>query len=100
MNASASLDEILTAVSKILLWCFFLGMVVLLLWFVLFLAAGDLAHRVHVKMFDVTEHEFDLINYCGMALVKVWSFLFFLIPWIGTRLALMGVRKSGATQTP
>ena len=100
MNASASLEEVLTAISKILLWCFVLGILLLLFWFAFLLAADDFAHRVHAKMFDVSKREFDVINYCGMGLVKVWSFLFFLIPWIATRLALMGIRKSSATQMP
>ena len=93
MNTSASLDEVLTAVSKILLWCFVLGIVVLLIWFVVFLAAGDVVHRFHSQMFDVSLHEFHIINYCGMGLVKLCTFILFFIPWLGTRLALGGMRK-------
>ena len=99
MNASASLDEVLTAVSRILLWCFVLSILLLLFWFVFFLAAGDFAYRFHAKMFDLSKDEFDVINYCGMGLVKACSFMLFFIPWVATRLALSGGRKLGAAQT-
>ena len=99
MNASARLDEVLSAVAKILLWCFVLGTLILFLWFGLFLAAGDLAYQVHSSMFDLSKHESYVIWYCGKALLTVWVFMLILIPWIGVRLALRGMRRRGA-RTP
>ncbi|HUT89977.1 MAG TPA: hypothetical protein VMY37_10790 [Thermoguttaceae bacterium] len=99
MNASASLDEVLSAVAKILLWCFVLGTLILFLLFGLFLVAGDIAYQVHSSMFDLSEHEFHMIWYCGMGLLKAWVFVLFLIPWIGVRLALRGMRRRSA-RTP
>ena len=96
MNASASLDEVLSAVAKILLWCFVLGTLALFLWFGFFLAAGDFAYQVHSSMFDLSKHEFDVIWYCGMGLLKLWVFMLFLVPWIGVRLTLRGMRKRSA----
>ena len=94
MNASTSLEDVLAVVAKILLWCFALGMLLLMLWFAFFLAAGDLAYRFHAQMFDLSRQGFDMIHYCGMALLKVGSFMLFLIPWIAIRLTLPGIRKA------
>ena len=99
MNASASLEEVLSAVSTILLWCFVVGILLLSLVFGVFLAAGDLAYQVHSSMYDVSKHEFHMIWYCWMGLLKIWVFTLFLIPWIGVRLALRGMRRRSA-RTP
>jgi hypothetical protein len=89
-------DEIrdtLNTVAAILLRCFILSLVLLLLWFIFFLLAGDLAYWIHSKWFDLTRHDFDLINYYGMALVKAMNVILFLIPYIAIRLVLRGKRK-------
>ena len=96
MNASASLDEVLSAVAQILLWCFVLGTLILFLVFGVFLAAGDFAYQVHSSMFDLSKHEFHMIWYCWMGLLKIWVFMLFLVPWIGVRLALRGMRRRSA----
>jgi hypothetical protein len=96
MNRSAGLDEVLDVVSKILLWCFGIGMALLLFWFGMVLAIGDLAYGVHASMFDLSRHEFEMMNYFGMAWLKVCVFLFFFTPWLGTRLVLRGMRKGAA----
>ena len=40
----------------------------------------------HRAMFDITRHEFDVMNYCGMGLLKILVFVGFLIPYIAIRL--------------
>jgi hypothetical protein len=52
----------------------------LLLWFIVYLSAGDL--DIGGKLFGLTPHEMDMINYCGMAIVKGAVVLFFLFPYI------------------
>lgn len=99
MNASATLEEVLSAVATILLWCFVVGILLLLLVFGVFLAAGDLAYQVHSSMLDLSEHEFHLVWYCWVGLLKIWVFVLFLVPWIGVRLALRGIKKRSA-RTP
>ena len=71
---------------KALLKCVLMGMGMLLFWFVMILAAGDLAYKFHGGMFDITRHEFDLLNYYGLAAFKLCVFLFFVIPWLAVRL--------------
>jgi hypothetical protein len=82
--------DILNTCAGILLRCFILSLVLLLFWFVFFLLAGDLGYWIHSHWFDLTRHDFDLINYCGMALVKALNVTFFLIPYVAIRLMLHG----------
>ena len=83
-----NVNELFDTLAKILLRCFVLGYVLLLLWFVVYLFAGDLIYGIGSKLFDLTPHEVDIINYCGMAVVKCVVFLFFLFPYIAIRLVL------------
>lgn len=73
-------------IEGVLLRCFIYGFVLLLFWFVLFLAAGRWMYDFHSAMFDITEHEFNVMNYCGMGLLKILVFVGFLIPYIAIRL--------------
>ena len=84
VNEQVSFDTL----AKILLRCFALGYALLLLWAVTYLFAGTMVYGVADKLFGLTRHEADLINYCGMALVKCAVILFFLIPYIAIRWAL------------
>jgi len=95
MQTSAGPEEMLTALSKVLLWCFVVGTLLLLFWFGWIMAAGDLAYRLHARMFGLSRHEFDMLNYYGLTCVKVCLVLFFLIPWLGTRFVLKGARSHG-----
>jgi len=87
MTTSTEINELLDTVAKVLLRCFVLGFLLLLLWFVAYLSAGDLIYR-QGKMFGLSAHEIDVIHYCGMALVKGCVLLFFLFPYIAIRLVL------------
>lgn len=100
MNKPQGLEEVLDAVSMILLASFGLGMLVLMLWFVFLLVGGDFLHQIHASLFDVTRHEFDLVNYCGIILVKLGSLMCFFFPWVGTRLALRRIRSRRAATMP
>ena len=87
MARSTEVNELLDTLAKVLLRCFVLGLALLLLWFVAYLLASDLMYR-QGKLFDLTPHEINVINYCGMAFVKVCILLFFLFPYIAIRLVL------------
>ena len=71
-------------VEGVLLRCFILGFVVLIFWFVMFLVAGGLMHEVHKAIFGITisRTDFNLMNDCGIGLLKLFIFVFFLIPYI------------------
>ncbi|MCX7011678.1 MAG: hypothetical protein NTW86_03770 [Candidatus Sumerlaeota bacterium] len=96
MNASTNLADGLNVVSKVFLWCFALGVLFLWIWFGLFSVARDLIVRLGTSMYPVSEHEFLMVNYYGMAFFKLCVLLFFFLPWVAMRLVLRGIRKSGA----
>jgi hypothetical protein len=81
MTESRNVNEIFETLAKIMLRCFVLGYCLLLFWIVLQLCAGD-------KLFRLTPHEVELINYCGIAFVKCVVLLFFLFPYVAIRLVL------------
>jgi len=81
-------------ITGVLLRCFIYGFVLLLFWFVMFLAAGGWMYDFHSAMFDITEHEFDVMNYCGMGLLKILVFVGFLIPYIAIRLTAKKQKSS------
>ena len=43
-----------------------------------YVVGGDWIYSIHSKWFDLSKHEFALMNYCGMALVKLCAIVFFL----------------------
>jgi hypothetical protein len=86
MAESKDVNELFDTLAKILLRCFVLGYLLLLLWFVVYVLAGDLG--IARNLFGLTPHEVDMINYCGMAVVKGAVLLFFLCPYIAIRWVL------------
>ncbi len=85
MTESKNANELFDTLARILLRCFVLGYAVVLLWFVLYLIAGGMIYGV-ARWFHLEPHDVDLMNYCGIALVKTLVILFFLIPYIAIRL--------------
>lgn len=63
-------------------YCTLINYLVLLLWFVVFRLGHDWLHLMHGKWFEMTEQQFDLINYCGMGLFKLFILIFNLAPYI------------------
>jgi hypothetical protein len=90
MNESSSFISDLEILSSILIRCFVIGVVFITLWFIFFLLGGDAGHMIHNKLFQfqISRHEYDLLNYYGMAFVKSCNFLFFLFPYIAIRMVL------------
>ena len=89
MNESGDLKNRLEITAKILLRCFIMNFVLILLWFCFFLIGDSRwGYEIHSKIFDITSHEFILINYCGMAFVKLCNIIFFLFPYVAIRLVL------------
>ena len=73
-------------VEGVLLRCFILGFVVLIIWFLFLVFAGELVHDVHGSIFrKITSRQFEVIHYCGMGLLKLFVSVFFFIPYIAMR---------------
>jgi hypothetical protein len=88
MSEQNDVNDLLDALAKVLLRCFVLGFLLLLIWVVVFVLASNVIHNLHGKMFGLSEHDLNVIHYCGIAFVKLCVFLFFLFPWIAIRLVL------------
>ena len=83
MNDRPSLDRL----ASILGICFLLTLGLGAVWFVGYLVAGDLAYRIHSSWFPIAEHEFFLMNYIGLAILKMIAFIFFLVPYLAIKIA-------------
>jgi len=89
MNKSTDLKNSLEVTAKILIRCFILNFALILFWFFFYLmGSGQWGYELHSKIFDITRHEFTLINYCGIAFAKLCNFIFFLFPYVAIRLVL------------
>ena len=64
----------------------------LLFWFGFYMVGGDFAYDIHSRMFDISEHEFEMLNYYLMAGFKILVWMFFGIPFIATRIVLRSIR--------
>lgn len=88
MIESNPVHDLFDTLARILLRCFVLGYLLLLLWFGVYLCAGSVIYGMGGKLFGLTPHEVDMVNYCGMAAVKCAVLLFFLLPYLATRWVL------------
>ena len=76
------------ALDKILLRCWIFGSVLLVFWLVAAMAMSDIIHKLHGPMFGITMHEFDVIFYGALGMLKLFVLVFFFIPWLSIRLIL------------
>lgn len=84
--------ELLDALARVLLRCWLFGFMLLLAWLAVFMFAGERAHELHRSLFGLTQHELNVISYCGVALAKLLVLLLFFFPWLAIRLVLRDVR--------
>lgn len=73
---------IISELMNFLGWCTIVNYSLLLVWFSIFSLGHDWLHLMHGKWFDLTAKQFDLANYCGMGLFKLFIFMFNLAPYI------------------
>jgi hypothetical protein len=64
---------------------FLFNYAIMLLWFIVYLAAPDWLYGMNSRWFPVTRHEFDLVNYYGIAIYKVINIAFFLSPYLALK---------------
>jgi len=85
---STQINEWLDVVAKILLRCWILGFLLLMVWFGMFMLAGNVIYDLHGGMFGLSPHELSIIHYSGMAFVKLVVICCFFFPWLAIRLVL------------
>jgi len=88
MNDSMEINECLETMAAVFLWCFILNFLVLMLWFLILVFGGSLAHSIHSSFYDITRQQFDLLWYGGMGLFKIAIFLFYLCPYLAIKIVL------------
>lgn len=64
------------------MWCTIIHFGMLMLMFFIITKAGERAHKIHSRWFNISKESFDLALYCFLGLYKLLVFVFCLIPWI------------------
>jgi hypothetical protein len=87
VTESNQANDFFDALARILLRCFVMGYLLVLLWFVFSIVLSEALYGwLGGKLYGLTQHEVDLINYCGLAAMKLIVILFFLLPYAAIRL--------------
>lgn len=68
--------------------CTIFGFILLYTWFAAFALPGNLVCSLSFRLFEITQHECAVINYAGIALLKLIVLVFFLFPWLALRILL------------
>jgi hypothetical protein len=88
MNAQANDNKLFETLAQVLIRCFLAGAVLLMIWFIAFVALGDSMYALHTKWFSISRTQFELVNYSAMAATKIGILVLFLIPYVCLRLVL------------
>ena len=94
MNENNSCHDGMEIAAQVLIRCFAGGVILLLIWFMAFLFGTDWLYAVNTRWFSISREQFILVNYCGIAAVKLIVYVFFLIPYISVRLVQRKHRRS------
>ncbi len=65
-----------------LFWCSIINYGILLVWFLVFVAAHDFIYRLHGRWFRLSVEQFDALNYVGMTIYKIGVLLLNIVPLI------------------
>ncbi|HTZ16974.1 MAG TPA: hypothetical protein VMB78_00910 [Dissulfurispiraceae bacterium] len=88
MNDGQRNNITLEALAAILGGSFLISYAILIFWFLVYLYAPDWLYGLNTKWFAIGRKEFDLINYGGMAFLKILNLVFFLSPFLAIKFLL------------
>ncbi len=74
-------------IRNVLMWCFIINAGMIMFWFIIITACGNLVYRLHSKLFKVSREQFDAIHYAGIVFYKIVIFVLFVIPYVAIALA-------------
>jgi hypothetical protein len=97
MSCSKELDQTLGTVASVLIRCFFLVFAFVLFWFLFFILTGEWGYRFHSRWFPLSFRDYVLLNYCGIAFMKICNIFLFLIPYLAIQWFLKSRRASETT---
>ena len=69
-------------------WCSVINLGLVMWWFFAFVTMRDFIFRMHMRWFNLTPNQFDLVHYSGMAIFKFLILFLNLIPYIALRIVL------------
>jgi hypothetical protein len=81
--------------AAVLLRCFLLSLILIYFWFAFYWLSGDTGYAIHTRFFGCSRHDYDILNYAGIAFTKICAILFFLIPYLAIKWT---VGKKGGTK--
>lgn len=90
MRNADETTEFFDLLAKVLLRCWVFGFLLLYTWFGIVLFARERFYGLMGNWWGLSNHEMDLTNYCGIALLKLLLIVFFFFPWLALRLVLRG----------
>lgn len=70
-----------------LFWCAIVNYAVLFLWFLVFTCAHRSLYQFHARWFRLSENQFDVIHYSGMAVYKIATLSLNVAPYVALRIA-------------
>jgi len=76
----------LVTLQSLLGWCALINYSVLLLWFVLYAAAGDALYHLHSRWFAISKERYDTFHLAGMTGFKLAIWLFNIAPYLALHL--------------
>jgi hypothetical protein len=81
-----STRDFFDTLAKILFRCWIFGFVLLFVWAGAFMS--HIVHKLHGPMMMLSDHDLDVIHYCGMGFLKLTVLTLFFIPWLSIKLVL------------
>jgi hypothetical protein len=72
----------INTVRSFFMWCTLINGVLLLLSFLVFASAGDLAYRMHTRWYAMPRETFNTVIYCFMGFFKIIFLMLNLVPYI------------------
>jgi Na+/alanine symporter len=94
MNEGQGHNITMESLATVLGGAFLINVAIVLLWFCLTALMPDVFYKMVENWgFAVSRHEFDLVNYAGMALMKILNLVFFLSPYLAIKLWLRRRRQ-------
>jgi hypothetical protein len=78
---------VLELICNLLAWCTLINFVLLIFWVAIFYLAHDCVYNLTAKCFklEISKGSFDIINYSGIGLFKMFIIMFNLVPYIVLR---------------
>jgi hypothetical protein len=76
----------LVILRQLLAWSAVINYAILIVWFLVFVFAGDWMRQLHGKLFGLPTEKINSINYLGMAIFKLGILLLNLTPYLALRI--------------